>query len=319
MNDLKEIYNTLLEFGENHNMVNQALFLMHESELEHIDIEFRCLVFIVSSSNLSRELNSPSYSIEFDVMVMDKVDRWDNMRNFESVQENIFVLGQLQDYMQQNDMEVQMEEIDLINESADDYNITSAASSISFTLSRPCYDREVDTSISIPISYMQGKVQAFYSDSLANANLAKSSESQGTPTNGGLSEVNLSDLVAGTHKMYLYSEVAGDFIYHAWCEGDTSFAMNYPSPYYKTVTLEANTMTEVEVFSQDDVFPIFTGLNGNSTNMAFSFSQLKYVDADTFYNLMEGGLDNGYGRGATWARNTGTRIGIFLAPVNDDL
>ncbi len=144
MNDLKEIYSKLLEFGENHSMVNQALFLMHESELEHIDIEFRCIVFIISSSNLSRELNSPSYSIDFDVMVMDKVDRWDNMRNFESVQENIFVIGQLQDFIQQKGMDVAMDDIDLINESADDYNITSAASGMSFTLSRPCYNRDID-------------------------------------------------------------------------------------------------------------------------------------------------------------------------------
>ena len=93
MNDLKAIYNKLLEFGDNHNMVNQTLFLMTEDELEHLDIDFRCIIFIVSTSNIGRDLNSPTYGIDFEIMVMDKTDRFDNLRTFESVQENIFVIG----------------------------------------------------------------------------------------------------------------------------------------------------------------------------------------------------------------------------------
>lgn len=318
MNDLKEIYNKLLEFGENHNMVNQALFLMHENELEHIDIEFRCIVFIISSSNLSRELNSPSYTIDFEVMVMDKVDRWDNMRNFESVQENIFVLGQLQDYMQQNNMDVDMDEIDLINESSDDYNINSAASSLSFTLSRPCYNKDIDIDIQISKAYYEDKIKVYYADSLENAEIERSNNQS---QSGGVVP-NMSDLLSGNYKMYMYSDVDVDLIYNMWCEGDDNFAMYMPEPYHKTVSLSANTMKEVELLNQDDFFPILLGLqDDNETSMLMAFTRLQDVsDITEFFNFGAAVEDNGYSRGASWTRRPEERIGIWISsPINDDI
>ena len=316
MNDLKAIYNKLLEFGDNHNMVNQTLFLMTEDELEHLDIDFRCIIFIVSTSNIGRDLNSPTYGIDFEIMVMDKTDRFDNLRTFESVQENIFVIGLLQDYLQQEGYDVDVSEMDLYNEIAGDYNVTSAACEFSFKLARHSYNCEIDTNITIPRTYYTDKIKVYYADSLENANTARAND---VSQSGGVAP-NLSDLSSGNYKMYMYSEVAVDLIYNQTIEGDRNFAMYYPEPYYKTVSLEANTMTEVEVINSTDIFPMLLGLGDDSVIMTMAFARLQDVDPSDFFNFGEDTTDTGYSRGASWARRPNERIGIWLSSyVNDDI
>jgi hypothetical protein len=289
---------------------------MTEEELEHLDIEFRSIIFIVSSSNISRDLNAPSYSIEFEVMVMDKTDRYDSMITFESVQENIFVMGQLQDYLQQEGFDVVVSEMDLYNEIAGDYNVTSSACEFSFRLARNSYNCETDNNIKIPKSYYTDKIKVYYADSLEAANTARTDE---VSQSGGVAP-NLSDLNSSNYKMYMYSEVAVDLIYNQTIEGDRNFAMYYPEPYYKTVSLEANTMTEVEVINSTDIFPMLLGLGDDAVVMTMAFARLQDVDPTEFFNFGEETTDTGYSRGASWARRPNERIGIWISGnVNDDI
>ena len=61
-----------------------------------------------------------------------------------STEENIFVIGQLQDYLMQLDMDTDFDNIDFYTSTGDDYNISSASASFSVTIARSIYTKTID-------------------------------------------------------------------------------------------------------------------------------------------------------------------------------
>ena len=145
MNDLVTIYDLFKTFGEGHSMVNEFKLLNSLDDLETIEVDHRGLYIALEDANISRDEGSPVYDVMFNVVIVDKIPSDDPVALMNSNQENLFVMGQLQDYFQQNlDGEQSFQEVNMRGFSADDYNITSAISGATFIVGRNPYVRDID-------------------------------------------------------------------------------------------------------------------------------------------------------------------------------
>jgi hypothetical protein len=145
MKNLTDLYEQIKEFADNHPMVSQFTLVGDESELQGMEFEYRSLVLIPSGSNISRDLNRPTYTLDFILVLFDRVELFDALQIVKSSEENVFVIGQLQDYLMQwaNDIEVDFNNIDIINSKGDDYNLTSALCEFSVELPRSPYIKNI--------------------------------------------------------------------------------------------------------------------------------------------------------------------------------
>lgn len=144
MNNLREIYDRIRLFAEGHHMVNQFNFLSSEDEFQHMEFDYRSLIVIPSKSNISRDLSSPVYTLSFSVLILDKAMARNELATIQSIEENIFVVGQLQDYMLQFGIEVDFEDVEITSASASDYNITSVICDFDVVLGRKPYINGID-------------------------------------------------------------------------------------------------------------------------------------------------------------------------------
>ena len=145
MNDLVTIYKLFKAFGESHGMINEFKLIGSLEDLQQIEVSHRGMYVNLDSANVSRDNNSPIYDILFNVIIIDKVALDDEMGLISSNQENLFVMGQLQDYFGENLLgEDRFDEVNLQGFSADDYNITTATANCSFSVGRNPSNRSID-------------------------------------------------------------------------------------------------------------------------------------------------------------------------------
>jgi len=144
MNNLTSLYKTIKAFSEGNKMVNQFLLVGSEDELNQREFDYRTLVMLPMEANLSRELNNPVYTLDFGIFILDRVFVDDSLAQMSSTQENIHIMGQLQDYLLQQNLDVDFQEVELNTAIADDYNITVAMADFSINLARNPYVRDID-------------------------------------------------------------------------------------------------------------------------------------------------------------------------------
>lgn len=144
MNNLRGIYEAVKDFGERHEMVNEVILVKSEDELEGREFNYRTMVMMPLEANISRENAAPAYYIDFGIILIDKVPAENDEAAINSVDENIFIVGQLQDHLTQTDYDVEFGSIDLGNERLDDYNITTAVTDFTFTLARKPHNRTIN-------------------------------------------------------------------------------------------------------------------------------------------------------------------------------
>lgn len=145
MTDLLSIYELFDQFASNHNMVDEFKLLNSLDDLEKIDMNYRGLYIALNDANISRELANPVYDVNIDIVIVDRTPLNNPQALVNSNQENLFVMGQLQDYFIQNlDGEQSFQDVSMRGFSADDYNITSAISSATFVIGRTPYIRDID-------------------------------------------------------------------------------------------------------------------------------------------------------------------------------
>lgn len=145
MKTLSDLYQEVKAFAENHPLVNEFVIVGDESELEGREFEFRSLVLMPSRSNISRELNRPTYDLTFMLILFDRVDPTDDLQMILSSEENIFVVGQLQDHLLQliDEADVEFNDIDIVNAAGSDYNVTSAICEFTVVLPRSPYIKTI--------------------------------------------------------------------------------------------------------------------------------------------------------------------------------
>jgi len=145
VNDLTTIYELFEQFGTNHSMVNEFKLLNTLEDLEDIEINHRGLFISLEDANISREDANPVYDVNFNIVVVDKVAVDDPLGLINSNQENLFVMGQLQDYFIQNlDGEQSFQEVSMRGFSSEDYNITASISNATFIVGRSTSLKDID-------------------------------------------------------------------------------------------------------------------------------------------------------------------------------
>lgn len=145
MNDLITIYELFEQFGTDHSMVNEFKLLNSIDDLQDIEISHRGLYISLDNANISRDDGSSVYEVNFDIVIVDKVPLNDPKALMNSNQENLFVMGQLQDYFIQNlDGEQSFQDVSMRGFSAEDFNITSSISNATFIVGRNPYLRDID-------------------------------------------------------------------------------------------------------------------------------------------------------------------------------
>ena len=133
------------QFGTNHNMVSEFKLLNSLEDLEKIEMNYRGMYISLNDANISRENSNPVYDISIDIVVVDRILLNDPVALINSNQENLFVMGQLQDYFIQNlSGEQNFQEVNIQGFSDDDYNITAAISNATFVLGRTPYIKGID-------------------------------------------------------------------------------------------------------------------------------------------------------------------------------
>lgn len=144
MNNLTELYKEIKAFAESHNLVNEFVLIGSEHDLSHRDLSYRTMVMLPLEANLSRELNNPVYELEFGIFILDRTIEGDDLADIQSSEENLFVMGQLQDFLLQNGRDVEFTSVELTKSYAEDYNITVAMGEFSVKLARAPYVRDID-------------------------------------------------------------------------------------------------------------------------------------------------------------------------------
>jgi len=144
MNNLSDFYHLIKEFCTDHNMINQFLFLGSEEDLQNREFNYRSVVLIPSKSNVSRNLSRPIYTLSFDCAILDRCINSDELALVKSTEENLFVVGQLQDYLIQQNENCYIEDVDVMNMITEDDNITSAMFEITVSFARNNYKKGID-------------------------------------------------------------------------------------------------------------------------------------------------------------------------------
>jgi len=144
MNNLSDFYQLVKDFCNDHNMINEFLFLGSEQELENREFNYRTFVMIPSNSNISRDLSRPIYTLSFDCALLDKSIGDSEIALVKSTEENLFVVGQLQDYLIQQDETCYIDDVDVVNMISDDENITSAMFELTMSFARKNYNVGID-------------------------------------------------------------------------------------------------------------------------------------------------------------------------------
>ena len=144
MNNLSGFYQLVKDFCESHNMINEFLFLGSEEDLSNREFNYRSFVMIPSSSNISRDLSRPIYTLSFDCVIIDRCAPNNELELLKSTEENIFVAGQLQDYLIQQDENCYIEDVDVASFLSEDENITSAMFEVTVSFGRKDYNLEID-------------------------------------------------------------------------------------------------------------------------------------------------------------------------------
>lgn len=144
MNNLSDFYQLVKDFCDSHNMINEFLFLGSSEDLSNREFNYRSIVLIPSSSNISRDLSRPIYTLSFDTAVLDKCPSGDELSLVKSTEENLFVVGQLQDYLIQIDENCYIEDVDVLNYMSEDENVTSAMFTLTVSFARANYNKGID-------------------------------------------------------------------------------------------------------------------------------------------------------------------------------
>lgn len=143
MNNLSGFYDLTKSFCDSHPMINQFLFIGSEEELNEIEFDYRTFIIVPERSNISRDGNRPIYSISFDCLIIDKYVYKSEQSLMKCVEENMFVAGQFQDYLIQNNENVDFDDIEIGGGGNEDYNVSTAMFTVNIDFARSPYTKGI--------------------------------------------------------------------------------------------------------------------------------------------------------------------------------
>ena len=144
MNNLSDFYRLVKDFCDNHNMINEFILLSSLNDIDNRVFDYRTLILVPSRSNISRDLNRPIYTLSFDCALLDKCPNNSESASVHSIQENLFVVGQLQDYLIQQDENCYFDEVEVQGYASENDNITAALFEVTMSFARKGYNTGID-------------------------------------------------------------------------------------------------------------------------------------------------------------------------------
>lgn len=144
MTNLTSFYNLIKDFCNDHRMINEFIMLGSADDLDGREFDYRTFIMIPSNSNISRELSRPIYTLTFDCMILDRCINEDELSAIQSIEENIFVVGQMQDFLTQENENCYIDNVDVSNMTSEDDNITSAFFDLTVAFSRKNYNVSIN-------------------------------------------------------------------------------------------------------------------------------------------------------------------------------
>lgn len=144
MTNLTSFYKLIKDFCNDHRMINEFIMLGSADDLDGREFDYRTFVMIPSSSNVSRELSRPIYTLTFDCIILDRCINEDELSAIQSIEENIFVVGQMQDFLTQENENCYIDNVDVSNMASEDENITSAFFDLTVAFSRKNYNVSIN-------------------------------------------------------------------------------------------------------------------------------------------------------------------------------
>ena len=102
----------LKTFADSHHMVDDIKFIKGEKELDNMVFDRKTMLVSMLSANLDNEDGRPVYDVEYVIAIIDKTPNG-LYGSSATVEENLFVVGQLQDYLQQEGWSVVFGEMDI--------------------------------------------------------------------------------------------------------------------------------------------------------------------------------------------------------------
>ena len=146
MTTLFDFYKHLKGFAEGHRMIEAFKVVGSIEEVDTMNVDSRSLFISVESSNISHKLNTNK--VTFALFVVDKCLADDQESLVISMQENLFVVGQVQDFILSLDNDVEFEEVSIAQAPTDEYNLTAAVCSfeVDFDKNISCTDDSLNSS-----------------------------------------------------------------------------------------------------------------------------------------------------------------------------
>jgi len=102
----------LKNFADEHRMLDAVKFIGGEAELDNMVFDSKTLLVSMLSANLDNEDGRPVYDVEYVIAIIDKSPNG-LYGNSSTVEENLFVMSQLQDYLQQEGWSVVFGDVDI--------------------------------------------------------------------------------------------------------------------------------------------------------------------------------------------------------------
>jgi len=136
MNNLLSFYDKVKEFCTTHHMINEFMLLGSAEELGSREFNYRSFIMIPSRSNISRDLSRPIYTLTFNCTILDRCQVSDEQGYVISTEENLFVVGQLQDYLIQDDENCYIDDVEVGSFYNEDENITAAYFDLTISFAR---------------------------------------------------------------------------------------------------------------------------------------------------------------------------------------
>jgi hypothetical protein len=124
-------------------MINQFLFVGSEEEIEAVEFSYRTFIMIPSSSNISRELNRPIYTLSFDCIIIEKYPYHQEEAMMKCIEENMFVAGQFQDFLIQSDENIEVGDAEIGSLGNDDYNVSTVLFTVDVSFARSPYTKTI--------------------------------------------------------------------------------------------------------------------------------------------------------------------------------
>jgi hypothetical protein len=144
MNNLLSFYEKIKQFCDDHHMINEFLLLGSPNEVGSREFNYRSFIMIPSNSSMSRDLSRPIYTLSFDCTILDKCSSDSELSFVASTEENLFTVGQLQDFLIQEDEGCYIDEVEVGSFYNEDDNVTAAYFELTVSFARKNYNAGID-------------------------------------------------------------------------------------------------------------------------------------------------------------------------------